>query len=104
MQGNRRDTYNLFKFQSLIHLSREPVNQKSFLSGFLDGGLHGIFKKRDGDLHRNDLAFLNIYLNQITILRTGAVLLLSKKVSSYKARATTIRARDAHISRYSMRD
>ena len=79
-------TCRFIKLDSLVHLSWETIDQKA-LPAFVDSlspssayvmvievmhrtyGLHGILQKLDSDLHRDDNAFFDVFLNHGAVLR-----------------------------------
>jgi hypothetical protein len=74
----KKCTYRLFELHGLVHLAGETVDQETLLAR----GEHGVLEEGDGDLHGDDSALADISLDQLTVLRARALLLLAKKITS----------------------
>lgn len=74
--GERYSTYDFFKLQSLVHLTGEAIDQEattvvipSFSSLSAPEGIeHGILEQVDCDFHGDDLALLDVVLDEFTVL------------------------------------
>lgn len=74
----------LLELNSLVHLAGEAINQELVVVIVLDGGLHGILEQLDGNLHGDNLAVTNVFLDQVTEITALAVLLFAQQITSGK--------------------
>lgn len=74
----------LLKLNSLVHLAGETVDEELVDALVLDSGLHGVLEQLDSNLHGDNLAIANVFLDQVTEVATLTVLLLTQKVTSGK--------------------
>lgn len=81
-QNERSRHDRLLELHRLIHLSWEPINQEPALPTIpCDNLLHRILQKLDCDFHRHNLAVLNTILDELSELRTGALLFGAEQVA-----------------------
>jgi len=71
----------LLKLLALVHHAREAINQEAVVTLALLGG-HRVLQQCDGDVHRHDLALLDVVVDQLSILRARVVSLVPQQVTS----------------------
>lgn len=78
----KTSTYSFFKFDSLVKLTWEAIDQETSLVLLLHSILHSVFQQNNGDFHGNDKAILDVALNEFTILGAFTLLFLTQKITS----------------------
>lgn len=90
--GSRKSTNRLIENNSLVHLAREAIDQEATLTlspsvfgltlVLFQCCMHGVLQKFDRHLARYDLAITDVLFDQIAVLRSLTVLLMTQEVSS----------------------
>ena len=83
--------HRFLEFDGLVHLAREAIDEETTLArtparrGALCALSQGVFdsvaQKRNGYLHGNDLAILDVLRDHLTILRAKAALFRTQEVT-----------------------
>ena len=78
------ETHALVKLDGLVHLPREPINQERLDVALLalgDDVEHGVLEQLERDLHRDNLALLDVVLDQRAVLALWPLLLRAEEVA-----------------------
>lgn len=89
-QGELAGHNRLLELDSLVHLPGETIDKELAVAVLLNGGLHGVLQQLDGDLHRHDLAVLDVALDHLAELAARTLLLLAQKVAGRQVLETVV--------------